>query len=159
MTSTRYYCPFDCETTIIKLPIETDNDDGKSRRYNQASLSITPLPFKFIKCRREVNDIDSVDAASGIQATQFYRVDSFWDFDNVGVSKPVINITSDQVINLVRCDTNESENFLIYRYLTCGGCDKGAVGFGGVPLKKDVKSHAAITVIANANDLIYFVTV
>ncbi len=158
MQQNRYSCPFGCGTTIIRLPLDSDrkNENGdRTRKYVTENISNPDV--RFVQCSEGKAQKDiSMNLDNHIP---FYKVDSFWDFDNIGVTK---HIGSDEQnhklpkIRLIRSNKSpDPVQYQICRYLTCGGCDKGAIGFGGYILDTNNDDRDSINV--NPNDLTYFV--
>ncbi|VEU20054.1 DEKNAAC100762 [Brettanomyces naardenensis] len=143
-SKTIYKCPFDYKTTIIQLPVDADTEKGEKRRFNWVKKDADET--RFVKCQPDT----IVDAKGDAEeAHEFYQVDSFWDFDNVGVSRHA-KTEDGGIIHLA--NGQGTQTFKICRYLTCGECDKGAIGFGGYPIGDVDENHQ------NANDLSYFVS-
>lgn len=137
MTSLKYKCPFNCKTNIIRFSGPLDED----RKF---TVNKSSSKYKFVSCIS--NSTDSNDDQI------LYLVDSAWDFDNVGVSKESSGEEMGKSFVKMTTIAGVSQEFVICRYLTCGVCDKGAIGFAGYrkndePLKKGI----------NPNDLSYFV--
>ncbi|KAI3405933.1 hypothetical protein KGF56_001152 [Candida oxycetoniae] len=76
------------------------------------------------------------------KTTDFFQVDDVWSFDNIGVSKPSSEIQKDPIV------AKDNEHIEIERLLICSECDRGPLGFAGVPRDSE-KTH---------ENLKYFIT-
>lgn len=98
MSHTTIKCPFpQCDTKIIPY----------TEALVQSVIEVPNAP--------EMVNVDQ-------PVTKFFRVEDMWDFDNIGVSRPLQDI-KDFKIN--------DEIFDIERILICSECDKGPIGFAG----------------------------
>lgn len=81
----------------------------------------------------EDHTVDTIDSAPPVVVgvedeprvaaqTRFLRFASMWDFDNIGVSRPEVEVAPPSV---------ELETVTIHRYLVCADCDRGPLGFAG----------------------------
>lgn len=159
MDRNKYKCPFGCGTTIIRLPLDSDfknRKEDQSRKY--VVKQIENANFRFVQCPEE--NIQSIPSINNDGHIPFYKVDSFWDFDNIGVTKHVGNDKESHELPQIQLVSSgkslEPVQYQICRYLTCGACDKGAVGFGGYVLNKDKGKRDHVEV--KPNDLTYFVS-
>lgn len=71
---------------------------------------------------------------------EFFKIKDMWDFDNIGVSRPMEQIENFAV---------RGNSFNIERLLICSECDKGPIGFAGHFAKDDA---------ANPNNMTYFLS-
>lgn len=110
--STIVRCPFKiCHARIIQL--------GALPKVNvENSPDMTKLS--------EVNNVEQAE-------TSFYQIDDVWEFDNIGVSRPAAEL-KEPIITSV---TNEKVDIAIERLLICSECDKGPIGFAGIPKGSD----------------------
>ena len=58
----------------------------------------------------------------------FYIINDVWDFDNIGVSRPSEDLSQPSIV----LDGKVLE-VAIQRLLICGECDRGPLGFAGIP--------------------------
>lgn len=145
-----YYCPFDNKTKIIRVPNETHNIFTLVSDSEENSKS---LDYKFIDCKTTGEKIHK-NIKDG-----FYKAKDIWEFDNVGVTKPH-DLKKAQFIKLKNNIDGNIQTYIIIRYLICGDCNKGALGFGGLLFNEEIKD-ARIEVgfdlsSTNPNELSYF---
>lgn len=81
-------------------------------------------------------------------ATQFFKINDVWDFDNIGVSRP-----SDDIKQPIIEENNEILKIKIERLLICSECDKGPIGFGG--LQGDETDVKNLTYFLSCNSVLY----
>lgn len=162
MSKISYYCPFDDNTKIIRIPTETNkiytqifNDkDANATRRNPSKV------FKFAKCKTSEPAVHRNSKAYKAGKNTFYRAKDVWEFDNVGVSKPPSDLRNAEIIKL-ESEEGDVHNFAVVRYLVCGHCDQGAFGFGGYSLNHidEEEEHVEIgydLAKVSPNDLVYF---
>lgn len=95
----------------VKCPFP--NCDTKTIAYNQKlkdSIRIISNPPEMVNINASETDV------------KFFEVNDMWDFDNIGVSKPLEEFKDFKI---------DSKNFEIERLLICSECDKGPIGFAG----------------------------
>lgn len=171
MSKQSYYCPYDNETKIVRLPDETDNlytqvinNYSKEATIHASSTPANPSKvFKFCKCKttdvsklRESKELKPHYSNSNI----FYKAKDIWEFDNIGVSKPPSDLKEPEIFTLKAIADGEVHNFAVIRYLVCGHCDRGAFGFGGYlmdleELNKRIEVGFDLSSV-NPNELVYF---
>jgi hypothetical protein len=173
MSKQSYYCPYDNDTKIIRVPNETDclytqvvnnygnepvnNNNGAAHPHGHSNPSKI---FKFSKCKTSEPAVLRHSKLYESGDNVFYKAKDIWEFDNVGVSKPPSNIKNAEIFTLKACEDGEVHNYAVVRYLVCGHCDQGAFGFGGYlmdldELDKRVEVGFDLS-SANPNDLVYF---
>ncbi|ODV85781.1 hypothetical protein CANARDRAFT_22573 [[Candida] arabinofermentans NRRL YB-2248] len=163
--STKYIlrCPFKiqgkCQSRIIALESPT------SISKYQAILKSPHEEFKFLSIKEgESNEIGyfESDDESTHHSQLFYKFASMWDFDNIGVSRPVS--TMDTLITLTtNADDKDKEHqtpihIQFSRFLTCADCDRGPLGFSGFVIN-DVDSWEANgrkVAVEKPEDMVYF---
>lgn len=155
-----YYCPFDNETRLVKIPRETDRLYTQYNPHIHADNHIgnPSKVYKFVKCKTSE---PSVHRALPIYKNNnvFYKARDIWEFDNIGVSKPPPSVHEAEIIK-VKSEDGDVHNYAVVRYLVCGACDKGVFGFGGYLTDfETLQGRAEIGFdlqSANPNDLVYF---
>ncbi|GME76866.1 unnamed protein product [Ambrosiozyma monospora] len=120
-------CPFQpkCQTKIIKF--ESDKPTHK------LITKETTIPFL------SPSNSSSDSSSSQTSNLSFHKA-GMWDFDNIGVSRPIPPSSSsstskdpvEEILELQDEQTTSIQKFKVVRYLTCGECDRGALGFVGV---------------------------
>lgn len=98
-------CPFDLKTSIIDL-----NNNLKFKIVNLPSDS----QIKFKKPLNSTGD-------------HFIKINDVWDFNNIGVSNQShlnLEIKLKEITNEM-----ETKDIKIAKFLICGDCDKGPLGF------------------------------
>lgn len=120
-----FTCPFDNTTKIIKIDPNTDSiyrlNGSTDIKFNHSNGSIKLPPNN-----------ETIDF--------FYKTENVWEFDNIGVSKPILQTPNS--LKLCKIGNNEDQFdeivVVVVRYLVCGSCDCGALGFAGyIDNKKD----------------------
>lgn len=169
MSKQSFYCPYDNETKIIRVPDETDmlftqvlndypqtsvgaGDNGAAKPRNPSKI------FKFVHCKTS-EPSKHASAKKFQNKNLFYKAKDVWEFSNVGVSKPPPNIKDAEFIKVKSLD-GDVHNYAVVRYLVCGHCDRGAFGFGGYLVDLDEMNNRVeigfdLTSV-NPNDLVYF---
>lgn len=169
MSKQSYYCPYDDNTKIIRVPDETNKLYLQViNNYSTTANNNTPTNpskiFKFCKCKTtEVSKLRHSKQLSDPQyahANIFYKAKDIWEFDNIGVSKPPSTSKEPEIFTLKALEDGEVHNFAVIRYLVCGSCDQGAFGFGGYlmdleELNKRIEIGFDLSSV-NPNDLVYF---
>ncbi|KAG0680519.1 hypothetical protein C6P40_002342 [Pichia californica] len=161
-----YYCPFDDETKLIKIPKETDklytqfNDNNDTNNNNNNNKISNPSKiYKFVKSKTSEPSIHR-NLKIYKNNNLFYKAKDIWEFDNIGVSKPPKDLKNPEFIKLKSENGGDIHNFAIVRYLVCGECDKGVFGFGGYSFDlEDSENRIEIGFdlsSVNPNDLTYF---
>ena len=113
-----YSCSFkECSSELI-----TFNKDN----FNIEKQGLTYLNKAFVdKYKLFTKNI----ALSDTEGIEFLVTDSFWEFDNIGVSRSIEALKLEDSTEY-KITFNES-NYLIKtatKYLICGDCDKGPLG-------------------------------
>ena len=98
-----------------------------------------------------VGQIPSVDEPRTESTSDFYKVDDVWDFDNIGVSRAVENLSSPIELAL---DPGEPVTLNIERLLICSECDKGPLGFAGIS-EKDAADVKNLKYFLSCNSVVY----
>lgn len=155
-----YYCPFDNETRLIKVPRETGRiyTQFNPPLHSDHKVANPSKVYKFIKSKTSE---PSVHRALPIYKNNnvFYKAKDIWEFDNIGVSKPPSSLQEAEVIK-VKSEDGDVHNYAILRYLVCGECDKGVFGFGGFLTDfESLQGRAEVgfdLTSVNPNDLVYF---
>ncbi|EGW33942.1 uncharacterized protein SPAPADRAFT_54194 [Spathaspora passalidarum NRRL Y-27907] len=120
-------CPFkQCNTRIIKY----------SPSFIQISVDNAPQTVKATK-----DELPTIE-----RPTNFYQIDNVWDFDNIGVSRPS-SISDDPIIG-------HDSTVKIDRLLICSECDKGPLGFAGIPTDKE-HHHTNLKYFLSCNSTMY----
>ncbi|GMM29184.1 hypothetical protein DAMA08_019000 [Martiniozyma asiatica (nom. inval.)] len=136
--SQSYYCPFDKKTKIISIP---QNPDLLKQIQPDGQIH----PSTIFKFHRSIPSDEAV-AMNSVENI-FYKVKDVWDFDNVGVTKA--SSSPNESISLM--DNNSTKTtYTVLRYLICGECDKGAIGFAGY----DIQQKDSVDI--HPNNLKYF---
>lgn len=81
------------------------------------------------------------------QATEFYQINDVWDFDNIGVSRPD-DIKTEPVVG------HDQVHVKLERYLICSECEKGPLGFAGIPIGKD-SDHSNLQYFISRSSVMY----
>ena len=159
MSKLPYYCSFDEETKIIRLPRETDNLYIQLIDSNENNLVNPSKIFKFNKCKTSEPSIHR----SIVQYKDyncFYKAKDIWEFDNIGVSKPPSSTKDAEFITVKSIETGSVQKYAVVRYLVCAHCDQGAFGFGGYLMdSQQMENRLEIGFdlsTVNPNDLTYF---
>ncbi|EMG47930.1 DSS4 Protein DSS4 [Candida maltosa Xu316] len=120
-------CPFkECNTRIIP--------------YSESfqTVDIPNPPFDVIKPNTTVPITN-----------KFYKINDVWDFDNIGVSRP------DHEGEVTVVDDGDDE-IHIERYLICSECDKGPLGFAGIPQSSgDKTDHKNLKYFLSTDSVVY----
>lgn len=117
-TSAIIRCPFDgCNARIIKLKPEL--------AATKTTIANAPKMAK-----------DSVF---------FLRIKDVWDFDNIGVSKAVLELVESQAVG----DLAKLERLLI-----CSECDQGPIGFAGF-VNADDTDHKQLSYYLSCENVKY----
>ncbi|CAI5755875.1 unnamed protein product [Candida verbasci] len=124
--SIKLKCPFEnCNTTLIKY----------SQDLQLINVKNSPNLIKATAEKPIMNE----------SPIQFYKIDDVWAFDNIGVSKPTEIKTAPEF---------ENEIIQVERILICSECDKGPLGFAGIPLNKD-NDHNNLIYYLNVESVLY----
>lgn len=116
-------CPFpECNTKVIP--------------YNE---TLTESILEIANPPKMVN----VEASENVQ---FFKVGDMWDFDNIGVSRP-LDDNKDFTI--------DDKVFDIERLLICSECDKGPIGFAGHFHNDENKSPQNLLYFLSCNSMKY----
>lgn len=130
-------CPFkQCNARIIPL----------LKALVSSKISIDKAPEMVA-----VGQIPSVDEPRTESTSDFYKVDDVWDFDNIGVSRAVENLSSPIELAL---DPGEPVTLNIERLLICSECDKGPLGFAGIS-EKDAADVKNLKYFLSCNSVVY----
>lgn len=99
----RVLCPFGCGTSIIDL-----TNEHLERTLPAGDLSALSIQFK---ASRPLN--------------RFVKIGDVWDFNNIGVSKQA----QQETVKIGEGGPEEEQKVTVVKFLTCGECDKGPLGF------------------------------
>ncbi|CAI8503142.1 hypothetical protein CAS74_000848 [Pichia kudriavzevii] len=138
--ATQYYCSFDKATPILRVPTTPS-----LYHIRQQETPEKPSSLKFVK-----SHMGNRNGPLSPFSDTFYRCNDMWEFDNVGVSKPT---EDSEFIRLSQGEQGAVNQYQIVRYLVCGDCERGALGFAGIPTADGaIKDLQRI----HPNDLVYF---
>ncbi|EGV61356.1 Guanine nucleotide dissociation stimulator for Sec4p [Yamadazyma tenuis] len=117
-------CPFpNCDTKIISY----------TEPLRESVVQIPSAP--------EMVNLEKTPSSS-----KFFRISDMWDFDNIGVSRPLEQYTDFKI---------DSQTFDIERILICSECDKGPIGFAGHFNHDTEKSPNTLTYFLSCNSMVY----
>ncbi|GMG44852.1 unnamed protein product [Ambrosiozyma monospora] len=148
-------CPFQpkCQTKIIKF--ESDKPTHK------LITKETTIPFL------SPSNSNSNSNSSQLSNLSFHKA-GMWDFDNIGVSRPIPPSSTsastskepvEEILELQDEQTTKIQKFKVVRYLTCGECDRGALGFVGVSVDDDDVGAGEEGTKQKVDEMAYFVCI
>lgn len=99
------------------------NDDCKTVKCPFPSCSTKIIPYTEA-LRTSILKVPNAPSMVNVESSDidFFKVNDMWDFDNIGVSRPMNEAKDFKV---------DDKNFSIERLLICSECDKGPIGFAG----------------------------
>lgn len=145
-------------TTIEHLDIENLLSENKPIilrcPFKECNARIIPYSNKLIhlQIHNAPNAIRAVPDNSpelSDKLIDFYQINDVWDFDNIGVSRPSSEISQDPIIS----HDNES-TIHIERLIVCSECDRGPLGFAGIPNRKET-DHKNLVYFLSRDSVIY----
>lgn len=118
-------CSFDgCSSELIT--INTNNLDSSKQKYIN-------LPKEFFNKYKLYTKNDIQNDKESSDMNNFFITDSFWDFDNIGVSRSIQSLKldeneDDKQKTLIHFDDQEYNIVYAAKYLVCADCDRGPIG-------------------------------
>ncbi|RLV89575.1 hypothetical protein JA1_005092 [Spathaspora sp. JA1] len=120
-------CPFkECNARIIEY----------SPKLIPIKVENSPETIKAIK-----DQLPTIE-----HSTNFYQINDVWDFDNIGVSRPS-SVLDEPIVG-------HDATVKIDRLLICSECDKGPLGFAGIPTDKE-HHHTNLKYFLSCTSIMY----
>lgn len=113
--------------TYNDLEKDHDNINGYIIRcpFDSCGTRIISLSPLLMDQRVEVPESpEMVQLADDTGGVEFFRIEDAWDFDNIGVTKPIEDSGETNVIL-----GSDLKNVKVERILACSECDRGPLGF------------------------------
>ncbi|CAH2353639.1 protein Dss4p [[Candida] railenensis] len=107
------------ESTIVRCPF---------KNCHARIIQVGTLPKVNVENSPDMTKLSEDDNMKQTE-TYFYQIDDVWEFDNIGVSRPAAELKEP----IITSDTNEKVDIAVERLLICSECDKGPIGFAGIP--------------------------
>lgn len=128
----------DSKTTLIRCP------------FKNCHARVIPLG-SLVKVKvADSPDMTIVEHESSLPPTEFYQINDVWDFDNIGVSRPSLDIKQP----VISGEDGKDLAIVIERLLICSECDKGPIGFAGI-LNEDVQDHKNLKYFLSCSSVLY----